>query len=79
LSGVFDSQIAGGERYDDAVMGRRRAHATFFESHAVDAATLLTFAMDLTPLAQDDKLSIADYVAMLIDELKADVIKRVGG
>ncbi|MDD4622603.1 MAG: PIG-L family deacetylase, partial [Kiritimatiellae bacterium] len=79
LSGVFDSQISGGKRYDDAVMGRRRAHATFFESHAVDAATLLTFAMDLTPLAQDDKLSIADYVAMLIDELKADVIKRVGG
>jgi len=77
LSGVFDSQISGGKRYDDAVMGRRRAHATFFESHAVDAATLLTFAMDLTPLAQDDKLSIADYVAMLIDELKADVVKRV--
>ncbi len=77
LSGVFDSQISGGKRYDDAVMGRRRAHATFFESHAVDAATLLTFAMDLTPLAQDDKLSLADYVATLIDELKADVIKRV--
>lgn len=77
LSGVFDSQISGGKRYDDAVMGRRRAHATFFESHAVDAATLLSFAMDLTPLAQDDKLSMADYVAMLIDELKADVVGRL--
>jgi LmbE family N-acetylglucosaminyl deacetylase len=78
LSGVFDSQISGGKRYDDAVMGRRRAHATFFESHAVDAATLLTFAMDLTPLIQDDALSIADYTASLLDALKADVMKRIG-
>ncbi len=79
LSGVFDSQISGGKRYDDAVMGRRRAHATFFESHAVDAATLLTFAMDLTPLVSDDRLSLADYTASLIDELKADVLRRITG
>ncbi len=78
LSGVFDSQISGGKRYDDAVMGRRKAHATFFESHAVDSATLLTFAMDLTPLVQDDALSVAGYTASLIDAMKADVIKRIG-
>ena len=78
LSGVFDSQISGGKRYDDAVMGRRRAHATFFESHAVDSATLLTFAMDLTPLVRDDTLSIAAYTASLIDAMKADVVKRLG-
>ena len=78
LSGVFDSQISGGKRYDDAVMGRRRAHATFFESHAVDAASLLTFAMDLTPLIQDDALSIAVYTASLIDAMRADVVKRLG-
>ncbi len=78
LSGVFDSQISGGKRYDDAVMGRRMAHATFFESHAVDSAALLTFAMDLTPLVTDENLSMADYVAMLIDEMKADVVKRIG-
>ncbi len=79
LSGVFDSQISGGKRYDDAVMGRRKAHATFFESHAVDAATMLTFAMDLSPLVRDDTLSIAAYTAGLIDALKADVVKRIGG
>lgn len=78
LSGVFDSQISGGKRYDDAVMGRRKAHATFFESHAVDAATLLTFAMDLTPLVKDDSLSISAYTASLIDAMKADVVKRIG-
>lgn len=78
LSGVFDSQISGGKRYDDAVMGRRKAHATFFESHAVDAATMLTFAMDLLPLVQDETLSLAEYAGGLIDELKADVLKRIG-
>ncbi len=78
LSGVFDSQISGGKRYDDAVMGRRRAHATFFESHAVDTATMLTFAMDLGPLVRDDALSLADYTAALIDEFKADVVRRLG-
>ena len=31
LLGVFDSQIAGGKRYDLASMGRRRANATYFE------------------------------------------------
>ncbi len=78
LSGVFDSQISGGKRYDEAVLGRRKAHATFFESHAVDAATMLTFAMDLSPLIKDDTLSIAAYTASLIEELKADVVKRIG-
>ena len=78
LSGVFDSQISGGKRYDDAVMGRRKAHATFFESHAVDSALLLTFAMDLTPLVIDDTLSVAGYTASLIDAMKADVMQRIG-
>ena len=78
LSGVFDSQISGGKRYDDAVEGRRKAHATFFESHAVDGATMLTFAMDLGPLVKDESLSIAAYTGALIDALKADVLKRIG-
>ena len=79
LSAVFDSQITGGKRYDDAVMGRRRAHATFFESHGVDKATLLGFAMDLSPLLRDPSLTISDYVSSLIDEMKTDVTKRLLG
>ncbi|MGA0845595.1 MAG: PIG-L deacetylase family protein, partial [Luteolibacter sp.] len=50
LNGVFDSQIAGGKRYDLATYGRRSANATFFDSHATDAATQLIYGMDLTPL-----------------------------
>lgn len=50
LMGVFDSQICGGKRYDLAARGRRRANATFFESHATDKSESVIFGMDLTPL-----------------------------
>ena len=39
LMGVFESQIAGGKRYDLAVPARRLAHATYHDSHSVDAST----------------------------------------
>ena len=77
LNGVFDSQIAGGKRYDAAVQGRRRAHATFFESHGVDAAEMLTFAMDLTPLLQDPTLTLAAFVGGLLEELKTEVMGKL--
>ena len=78
LNGIFDSQIAGGKRYDLAVLGRRRANATFFESHGVDQSDALAFAMDLTPLAHDDSLDIVDYVTGFIDRFKTDVIAKLG-
>ena len=78
LNGVFDSQIAGGKRYDLAVLGRRRANATFFESHGVDQSDALAFAMDLTPLVQDDALDVVEYVTAIIDRFRADVVARLG-
>jgi len=78
LNGVFDSQIAGGKRYDLATQGRRAANATFFESHATDKTTQLIFGMDLAPLVADESLDILDYVFGLIDEFKADVRARLG-
>jgi LmbE family N-acetylglucosaminyl deacetylase len=77
LVGVFDSQIAGGKRYDLATMGRRRAHATYLESHAVDVAQLVSFAMDLTPLITDDTLDPHDYVQGFIRRFAEDVSARV--
>ena len=73
LNGVFDSQIAGGKRYDLATLGRRAANATFFNSHATDASTQLIFGLDLTPLVADDTKDIASYVCDLIDRFSADV------
>ena len=73
LNGIFDSQIAGGKRYDLAVMGRRLANATFYSSHNTDTSNALAYAMDLTPLAQNDTLDIIDYVTSAIDRFRADV------
>ncbi|NLO74297.1 MAG: PIG-L family deacetylase [candidate division WS1 bacterium] len=77
LVGVFDSSVAGGKRYDLATMGRRRAHATYFESHGVDITTGLNFAMDLTPLIQEETLAPFDYVAERIARFQAEVQARI--
>lgn len=77
LLGIFDSQIAGGKRYDLATMGRRRANATYFESHGVDNSTGLTFAMDMSSLIKDDSLDPEGYILGYIHRMKQDIIERV--
>jgi LmbE family N-acetylglucosaminyl deacetylase len=77
LVGVFDSQVSGGKRYDLATQGRRLAHATYAASHATDVETALIYAMDLTPLIADPALSVTEYVTGFIDELRADVERRL--
>lgn len=77
LVGVFDSQIAGGKRYDLATRGRRRANATYFASHGVDEATALNFGMDLTPLMVDPTLDVVTYVQEFIQRFAQDVTERL--
>jgi len=77
LLGVFDSQIAGGKRYDLATMGRRRAHATYHASHGVDACQGMTFAIDLTPLVNTPDLDPAGLIAAAIDRFAQDVRARI--
>ncbi|MFM1852401.1 MAG: hypothetical protein RIS54_2085 [Verrucomicrobiota bacterium] len=74
---VFASQIAGGKRYDVAALGRRQANATFHTAHATDAFTEVCWALDLTPLAHDDTLSIAAFAAARIARLHDDVTARI--
>jgi len=80
LLAVFDSQIAGGKRYDLATRGRRLANATYFESHATDKAAALIFGMDLTPLILDNNLEpemlFERYLVAFRDEVK-DRLKRL--
>jgi LmbE family N-acetylglucosaminyl deacetylase len=82
LNGMFDSQIAGGKRYDLATLGRRSANATFFDSHSTDQATQVIFGMDLTPLIQNTSLDLADFTANYIeefrDDMKSKLNKRLG-
>ena len=75
LMGVFDSQIAGGKRYDLATAGRRRAHATYSESHGTDRHSALAWGMDLTPLmhAGDPQA----HVAELLRRFENDVAARL--
>lgn len=74
---VFDSQISGGKRYDLATIGRRRANATFFQSHSVDTVESINFGMDLTPLIHDDQLDPSEYVSTFVKRFATDVHSRI--
>lgn len=78
LVSVFDSQIASGKRYDLATLGRRRAHATYQESHGLDATSALSLAMDLTPLLQDTELDVARFAGSFVERFADDVSARIG-
>ncbi len=77
LIGAYDSQVEGGKRYDLATVGRRRANAVYFQSHATDEAEQLWFAMDLTPLVRDDKLDVGRFVLGHVDRFKASVDEKI--
>jgi len=77
LVGVFDSQVAGGKRYDLATMGRRRANATYLASHSVDQTTAVIYGVDLTPLIKDEDLDPTEYILGFIDRFKREVSTRL--
>jgi hypothetical protein len=59
-------------------MGRRRANATYFESHGVDATTGLSYAMDMTPLMNDAGKNPAEFTQEFIQRFAQDVNARIG-
>lgn len=77
LNGVFDSQIAGGKRYDLAVLGRRRANATFLASHGTDTLQQAWYALDLTPLVGQEPVAVQAFVQGCIDRFAADTRERL--
>jgi hypothetical protein len=77
LVGVFDSQVAGGKRYDLATMGRRRANATYFASHGVDESQSLAFGVDLTPLIENDSANPGEYIQGFIRRFAEEVSNRL--
>ena len=74
---VYDSQVAGGKRYDLATLGRRLANATYSSSYSVDESDSVIYAMDLTPLIVDDSLDIVTYVTTHIERFMKDVHKKL--
>lgn len=81
LMGVFDSQIAGGKRYDLGTFGRRRANATYGDSHAVDDMEQVAYAIDMTPLMEDDLLSPEAFIMGFVERFQAEIREtlRTGG
>lgn len=77
LLGVYDSQICGGKRYDLASMGRRKANATYFESHGLDSSLGLSFGIDLTPLIENDSIEINGFIQKFIARFSLDVTDRL--
>lgn len=77
LLGVFDSQIVGGKRYDLASMGRRRANATYFESHGVDNSEGLSYGMDMTVLMNDVSIDPAKFIGDFMQRFEDDVNQRI--
>jgi LmbE family N-acetylglucosaminyl deacetylase len=77
LLGVYDSQISGGKRYDLASLARRRANATYFESHGVDVTTGLSFGMDMSALILEDGLAPFDFIQKYLQRFMQDVTDRL--
>jgi LmbE family N-acetylglucosaminyl deacetylase len=78
LLGAYDSQVAGGKRYDLATVGRRLAHATFSDPHATTTPGALAYAMDLTPLISDQALDVAAHIEGHIERMRRETADRIG-
>jgi LmbE family N-acetylglucosaminyl deacetylase len=76
LADVFDSQISGGKDYAEAVLGRRKANATFADDHAVDGFSEVSYAIDMTELIGSDT-SAEDFITKKIENFKNDVAERL--
>jgi LmbE family N-acetylglucosaminyl deacetylase len=77
LNAVFDSQITGGKRYDLAVQGRRRANATFFDSHGSDLYSSVAWGVELKPLVEDASLSMEAFITDKVAQLSEDIVNRI--
>lgn len=77
LLGVFDSQIAGGKRYDLAALGRRTANATFFASHAVDNCDSMSYGLDITALIDNPALTPEEFIDAYIQKFRIEVLERI--
>ena len=76
-SWAFMIRRSAGKRYDLATEGRRRANATYAQSHTTDNSEAYTYGMDLTALTEDDSLDIQNFILGYIERFKKDVAQRL--
>lgn len=77
LLGVYDSQIAGGKRYDSAAIGRRLANATFYASHNTDRFESCSYGIDITDFVNGDKTP-EEFISAYIRKFENEVGSRIG-
>ncbi len=77
LLNTYRSQLEGGKRYDLATLGRQRANATYFQSHAVDRSEALWFAMALTPLVKKPDMNMEEYLAVFLDKFRKRSLEKI--
>jgi len=73
---VFRSQVDG-KRYDLAAAGRRRAQATFADAYNPDQAEEVVLALDLKPLVENSKLTLAEFASSLTGEFQKQTLERI--
>ena len=73
---VFRSQVDG-KRYDLAAAGRRRAQATLADAYSADQAEEVVLALDLKPLVENPKLTLAEFVSSLTGEFQKQTLERI--
>jgi LmbE family N-acetylglucosaminyl deacetylase len=76
LIGLYDSQIQA-KRYDNAASGRRRANATFLDSHYTDIIEEAVYALDMSAFITDGSLCPSLFIEKYIDNFKIDVSARI--
>ena len=74
--GVFDSQIAGGKQYQEAVIARHRANATFNVRDQKDSYTFSENAIDMTGLIKED-IDLRVAASEKIESFKKETINRL--
>ncbi|MCL6588458.1 MAG: PIG-L family deacetylase [Firmicutes bacterium] len=74
---VYDSQINGGKRYDQATIGRRLANATYAAAHGADRASALIYGLELTELMNDPEAGISAFIQGYIRRFEEDVTTRI--
>ena len=77
LTLIFDSQITGGKRYDQAVVSSCRSNATFYDSHSPDQTELISWGIDLTPFIRNYSLTISDFILGHLKQNTQDIEKGV--
>ena len=77
LIGVFDSQIAGGKRYDLGEIGHRHANATYGESHTSDEFSQASLAVDLSGLLDDPARSARQFALNAVERFRDETEQRL--